>query len=105
MKSFQGSAPVRLSSRLLKIVEDGAQRPDRVFAEKATAVEELSRLFTKGRQALGTDYLKDPVLAAAYLSYFFPVNLVKIQALLDELPIDWHRTVSDRPLRVLDLGT
>ena len=106
MKSFQGCAPVRLSSRLLKIVEDGAQgRPNRVFAEKATAVEELSRLFTKGRQALGTDYLKDPALAGAYLSYFFPVNLAKIQALLDELPIDWHRTVSDRPPRVLDLGT
>src|SRR4029453_15101378 len=56
-----------LSSRLLKILEGGALRPDKVFAEKATAVEELSRLFTKGRQALGTDYLKDPVLAGAYL--------------------------------------
>lgn len=106
MKSFQGRAPVRLSSLLLKIVEESAQkRPHGVFAEKAPAVAELSRLFTKGRQALGTDYLNDPVLADAYLSYFVPVNLAKIQILLDELPIDWHRTIPDRPLRVLDLGT
>ena len=71
---------------------------------KAQAVAELSRLFTKGRDALGTDYLGEPALAAAYLSYFFPVNLAKIQALLDELPNDWHQTSNLRPLRVLDLG-
>lgn len=65
---------------------------------------ELSRLFTKGREALGTDYLKDPALAAAYLSYFFPVNLSKIQVLLDELPEDWQAPSRER-LRVLDLGT
>ena len=49
------------------------------------AVAELSRLFTKERAALGGRYLDDPDLAAAYLSYFLPVNLSKIQVLLDEL--------------------
>ena len=68
MKSFQGRAPVRLSSLLLKIVEEGArERPGGAFTEKAPAVAELSRLFTKGRQSLGTDYLSDPALAGAIM--------------------------------------
>ena len=97
---------MQLSSLLAALLEEEAQRrPDRVFAEKAMAVAELSRLFTKGRQALGTDYLQDTVLADAYLSYFFPVNLSKVRVLLDELPADWPNTALDRPLRVLDLGS
>ena len=69
------------------------------------AVSELSHLFTKKRDALGIDYLKDPVLARAYLRYFFPVNLSKIQVLLDELPENWQEPPGGRPLRVLDLGS
>jgi ribosomal protein RSM22 (predicted rRNA methylase) len=72
--------------------------------QRASAVAELSRLFTKGRDELGSDYLSNPARAAAYLTYFFPVNLSKIQVLLDELPEDWHISVDERPLRVLDLG-
>jgi ribosomal protein RSM22 (predicted rRNA methylase) len=69
-----------------------------------TGVAELSRLFTKERNALRSDYLKDPVLAAAYVGYFLPVNLSKIQVLLHELPEEWHKTPHDRRLRVLDVG-
>jgi ribosomal protein RSM22 (predicted rRNA methylase) len=104
MPAFQGTDPIRLSPLLTRILEQGAQ-PDTRFTQKAPAVAELSRLFTKGREALGRDYLNDSTLADAYLSYFFPVNLSKIQVLLNELPEDWSRPPDDRPLRVLDLGS
>jgi ribosomal protein RSM22 (predicted rRNA methylase) len=106
MAPLQGKDAVRLSPLLLQILEEfrSESRPSAVMRE-APAVAELSRLFTKGREVLGTDYLKDPALAAAYLTYFFPVNLCKIQVLLDELPENWQISPDGRPLRVLDLGT
>lgn len=50
------------------------------------AVAELSRSFTKERSHLTRTYLDDELLGAAYLQYFLPVNLAKIQLLLDEMP-------------------
>ncbi|HEY7531783.1 MAG TPA: small ribosomal subunit Rsm22 family protein [Nitrospiraceae bacterium] len=102
MRAFQGKQPVRLSPLLSRIL-DGIE-PKRPDIETARAVAELSRLFTRERDALGKDYLNDPALAAAYRTYFFPVNLSKIQVLLEELPEDWQRP-EDGTLRVLDLGT
>lgn len=67
----------------------------------AQAIGELSTLFTKGRVALSRPYLEDPAAATAYLRYFLPVNLSKIQILLDEMPIG---RLPDR-LSVLDLGS
>ncbi|MDH4086213.1 MAG: small ribosomal subunit Rsm22 family protein, partial [Nitrospira sp.] len=46
-------------------------------------------------------YLESPTLAAAYLNYFLPVNLSKIQVLLDEMPV----VLADEPFSVLDLGS
>ena len=37
---------------------------------------------------LSGSYLESPALAAAYLNYFLPVNLSKIQVLLDEMPVE-----------------
>ncbi len=37
-------------------------------------------------------------------SYFLPVNLSKVQVLLDELPNDYQHEMPDRPMAVLDLG-
>ena len=102
MTPFQGTAPQRLSPLLTRILEHGKHA---ALSHRALGVAELSRLFTKERDALGNDYLMDPVLAAAYLSYFLPVNLSKIQVLLNELPGDWHKTPDDRRLRVLDVGS
>ena len=65
------------------------------------AVGELSHLFTKERSALGRPYLEDSALATAYLRYFLPVNLAKIQVLLDEMPSGEE---SER-FSVLDLGS
>ncbi|BFU92644.1 MAG: hypothetical protein NTAFB01_38310 [Nitrospira sp.] len=50
------------------------------------AVAELSRIFTKERSHLTRTYLDDELLGAAYLQYFLPVNLAKIQLLLEEMP-------------------
>jgi len=70
----------------------------------AQAVLNLSRLFTTGRATLSPGYLDDPAHAAAYRSYFLPVNLSKVQVLLDELPDDSGTERPDRPMSVLDLG-
>jgi ribosomal protein RSM22 (predicted rRNA methylase) len=101
MTPFQAKGAARLSPLLSRILE--AIEPEE--SDVGTAVAELSRLFTKEREALGTAYFDDPSLARAYLAYFFPVNLSKIQVLLDELPEDWHKAEGNRPLRVLDVGT
>jgi ribosomal protein RSM22 (predicted rRNA methylase) len=103
MTAFQAKGAARLSPLLLRILED--IEPEQSHAGTALAVAELSRLFTKEREALGMAYLDDPSLARAYLRYFFPVNLSKIQVLLDELPEDWHNAAGNQPLQVLDLGT
>ena len=70
----------------------------------AQAVVNLSRLFTTARATLPLHYLDDPAHASAYLSYFLPVNLSKVQVLLDELPEDSGMGASDHPMAVLDLG-
>jgi len=67
----------------------------------AQVVSDLSRLFTKERRDLSRSYLEDPTAAMAYLSYFVPVNLAKIQALLDEISTD---QIQER-FSVLDLGS
>jgi ribosomal protein RSM22 (predicted rRNA methylase) len=65
------------------------------------AVAELSRLFTKERATLNRSYLDDQAYAMAYLSYFLPVNLAKIQVLLNEIPAP----EVDQRFSVLDLGS
>lgn len=65
------------------------------------AVGELSRLFTKERGHLNQAYLDNGLLGAAYLQYFLPVNLVKIQLLLDEMPTPQV----NESFSVLDLGS
>jgi ribosomal protein RSM22 (predicted rRNA methylase) len=65
------------------------------------AIAELSRRFNTERSSLNQTYLDDRLLSAAYLQYFLPVNLAKIQVLLTELP-------TPEPvegLSVLDLGS
>jgi ribosomal protein RSM22 (predicted rRNA methylase) len=76
------------------------------FANVCDGVVELSRLFTRQRGDLGRNYLADGRWLRAYLAYFLPVNLAKIQALLDELPQDQaDPQAAARPFRVLDVGS
>jgi len=106
MTPFQGKGPARLSPLILGVLEQIRSEPWGARSEgNAAAVAALSRVFTKERAALGEPYLDDPDLAAAYLSYFLPVNLSKIQVLLDELPEDWPESHQGHPLRVLDVGS
>jgi ribosomal protein RSM22 (predicted rRNA methylase) len=70
------------------------------------AVQELSHLFTRERRSLPSEYLDDAGFAAAYLSYFLPVNAAKVQMLLDELPLDLAlAATTDKAFSVLDLGS
>jgi ribosomal protein RSM22 (predicted rRNA methylase) len=90
-----------VSPLLLDIIDQLVAKERVPRAGLAQAVGELSMLFTKKRAALSRPYLEDPAAAAAYLSYFLPVNLSKIQILLDEMPIDQPR----ERFSVLDLGS
>ncbi len=92
---------VTLSSSLLSVIENVVKREGVSGERLSTAVVELSRLFTIRRSALSHSYLESPTLAAAYLNYFLPVNLSKIQVLLDEMPV----VLADEPFSVLDLGS
>ena len=104
MQPFNEKKPAALSSEVLKVL--ARVTPDRDLSGHALAqaVVNLSRLFTTARPSLPIRYLDDPNHAAAYLSYFLPVNLSKIQVLLDELPNDNSTETPDRPMAVLDLG-
>jgi len=66
-------------------------------------VARLSQLFTRGGLDGTTAYLEAPPLCASYLAYYVPVNLSKVQLLLNELqPV--FPTVPSEEFRVLDLG-
>jgi ribosomal protein RSM22 (predicted rRNA methylase) len=56
---------------------------------------------------LAETYLNDPLLRSGYLSYYLPVNLAKIQSLLEEMPRPaWlGSSRPDRSFRVLDVGS
>lgn len=86
-----------LSHSLLAALRARHGEPDR---EVAQGVSTLSRLFTRERDALGSDYFADPALRRAYLLYFLPVNLAKVASLLREMP-----ELPQRPLRILDVGS
>lgn len=92
---------VTVSSLLLTAIENGAKNGGVSRKSLSSAVSELSRLFTKERSALSAFYLESPAFAAAYLNYFLPVNLSKVQVLLDEMPIEQTGTT----FSVLDLGS
>lgn len=106
MESFKGKVPARVSPLVLRVIEQiGQERRQLRSGEIGRVVTELSRLFTKERTALNRSYLDDPDHAAAYLRYFLPVNLSKIQVLLDELPSETITTGPHNRMAVLDLGS
>ena len=104
MQPFNEKKSASLSSEILKVLVRISPERNLRGDGLAQAVMNLSRLFTTSRPSLPTRYLDDPAHAAAYLSYFLPVNLSKIQVLLDELPNNSGHETPDRPMAVLDLG-
>jgi ribosomal protein RSM22 (predicted rRNA methylase) len=97
------SLNVTVSSLLLDTINQLVEKEGFSQERLPRAVSELSRLFTKQRAELSRPYLEDPTLAAAYLTYFLPVNLSKIQVLLDEIP--GNTFVKHEHFSVLDLGS
>lgn len=72
----------------------------------AEGVLALSEQFTRRLAETVPSYLDDQALSQAYLAYYLPVNAVKMQALLDEMPdIDCARKAPGDPIRILDLGS
>lgn len=65
---------------------------------------ELSRQFTRERWRTPLSYLDDRRLGSAYLTYFYLVNLAKVQELLDELSPALYWGEGGGVTRVLDLG-
>ena len=104
MQPFNEKKSASLSSEILKVLVRISPERNLRGDALAQAVVNLSRLFTTSRLSLPARYLDEPAHAAAYLSYFLPVNLSKIQVLLDELPNDSSHETPDRPMAVLDLG-
>lgn len=77
--------------------------PEQVPRSIADGVSRLSDLFTRSGYGVGGAYFENPVLRASYLSYYLPVNLSKVQLLLDELQPAILPVPKDN-FRVLDLG-
>lgn len=95
-------SPVLLAVLSHAVDWERLQRDRYAFAEVCRAVTELSELFTRGGDRRNPHYLADPRLRHAYLTYFLPVNLAKIQALLEEMPVP--ETTARPSFHVLDIG-
>src|SRR5512134_766146 len=105
MDPLKGKVPARLTPQVIRAIEQLVlEQGGNESQGRSQAVTELSRLFTKERGALPQQYLDDPQHGAAYLSYFLPVNLSKIQVLLDELPDETIVRGQNERIAVLDLG-
>ncbi len=104
MRPFNEKKPAGLSSEIEKALAKVSSEIDLGGDALALAVARLSRLFTTARTTLPLHYLNDPAQAAGYLSYFLPVNLSKVQVLLDELPDESGPDIPGSPMMVLDLG-
>ncbi|MGE0644682.1 MAG: small ribosomal subunit Rsm22 family protein [Nitrospira sp.] len=90
-----------VSSLLLDSIH-GVADEEKVSSNRLVqAVANLSRLFTKERNHLNRSYLNDQALGTAYLLYFLPVNLAKIQVLLNEMPVP----EASQRFSVLDIGS
>jgi len=106
MRPFNGQRPARVSPLALQAISQSTQARCQVESVRlAHAVAELSRLFTKERKSLSSQYLDDSEYAAAYLCYYMPVNLSKIQVLLDEFLTETIVGEEQAARRVLDLGS
>jgi ribosomal protein RSM22 (predicted rRNA methylase) len=99
----------RVSETILHVLSkamgiDVSESGTRVPPQLRQDILELSQQFTRERRQSPLSYMEDPRLRAAYLAYFYPVNLAKVQELLDELfpALYWgHRS---GVTRMLDLG-
>jgi len=84
----------------------GGDATTRVPEDLCQRVMELSQRFTRERKSLASSYLDDGLSRLAYLAYFLPVNLAKVQVLLEEMPVPAGKADQPAsPFTVLDLGS
>ncbi|MEQ1793090.1 MAG: small ribosomal subunit Rsm22 family protein [Nitrospira sp.] len=84
--SFNQRHMYHISNQLQMLLQPPMRGPGAISVDDlAKGVRDLSRWFTTEREMRPASYLDHPSLAAAYTAYFMPVNLAKIQVLLDEL--------------------
>jgi ribosomal protein RSM22 (predicted rRNA methylase) len=99
----------RVSNAILSVLSqvigiDVGASGTRVPRQLGQDVLELSRRFTRERERSPVSYMNNSQLRAAYLAYFFPINLAKVQELLDELSPAFLWGHQDGVTRVLELG-
>jgi len=96
---------IQALAQVLGLSQD--QSIEAIGKELGHGVARLSHLFTRGRgEDFEASYLNDAGLRRAYGAYFLPVNLAKVQGLLDEMPAStFDPPVLEEPTRVLDLGS
>lgn len=98
----------QVSSRISQLIAsathlDTAGLRECTLRDIAAGVIRLSEMFTRGGSGIGTSYLEDAQLRQAYLAYYVPVNLAKVQILLSEVePLLKGQTWKE--FRVLDVG-
>ena len=102
----QLTAMYRLSpevwTALAKVSHLNIQPQQRIPPLIVAGVARLSHLFTHGGLERNGDYLEDLQLCDSYLTYYVPVNLSKVQLLLNELqPV---LSIRRKDFRVLDVG-
>lgn len=107
MRPFNRRALPKISPLLDQVVRQFAESEHPLPMPRLNeAVQELSRLFTRERRSLSSEYMDETRFAAAYLRYFLPVNAAKVQVLLDELPLEEDlATGPDGTCSVLDVGS
>ncbi|OGW39077.1 MAG: hypothetical protein A2010_11665 [Nitrospirae bacterium GWD2_57_9] len=79
-------------------------KPSNEMRILADNVLRLSKLLTRDRESLPSQYLKDPDLRLAYLRYYLPSNMKKVHLALSDLSLHPEFLLSKPRLRVLDLG-
>lgn len=104
MDPFNKPNPYRLSGQVIEALGRVGALRDSDANRIGKSVADLSRLFTVDRDERPEKYLDRSEYAVAYLGYFLPVNLAKVQVLLEELPAVTWQGPQGRPLSVLDLG-
>ncbi|MDH3973924.1 MAG: hypothetical protein OEV42_06555 [Deltaproteobacteria bacterium] len=107
MLTFPSIAEQLIEERVKNLL--GLKKEDplsaREFKKLALKVKELSDYFTKRQDARPDDYLRDSLLMAAYMAYFVPANLLKIEIPLVELFLHPRLKARTEEISLLDLGS
>jgi len=86
--------------RLPRCIEEANPISIQHRAELRYSIQSLWRLLTMERWQRTSDYLNNPAFFSAYLRYFMPWNLVRLVALLTDLPVELEPDAT-----IIDMGS